>query len=301
MPLANQQHVDKLLSQISVKYRNTEYIADQVFPTLPVKKESDLYRVYIRNFRIPETKRANKAESREHHFEVTTATYHLQKNSLKDYISDDDIENYDMASLRADTTEELTDVILRRREKDVADLFTTTSWSQNVSLAAANAWNANTTISNPIPIVDTGTTEIIQNSGFRPNFGILPRDGFVAVKAHISILDRVKYTSAEMTETMVARLFDLETLLTPIASFDSSELGTTEAITQMWGDVMFIGYKPPRPSPLSPSSGYIFQRPKQLVKRWRVEGRDSEAVEVNMQYQAKVVASLSGFLIKDIV
>ena len=32
MPLKNQLHVDQLLSNVSVKYSNAEYIADKVFP-----------------------------------------------------------------------------------------------------------------------------------------------------------------------------------------------------------------------------------------------------------------------------
>ena len=181
-----------MLFRSSVRYANQDYIAMNVFPMVPVKKDSDLYRIYTRNWRIPETKRANKGLANEHQFEVSTASYVLEKHALKDYISDDDVDNYDLADLRADTVEELTDVILRRLEKSVADLFTTTNWSLNVSLAAANAWNANTTVSNPIPIMDTAATTIIQNSGYKPNYGFLGRDGFIADKNHVSVLDRVK-------------------------------------------------------------------------------------------------------------
>lgn len=301
MPKSSNLHVDKLLSNISVKYQNTDYIASRVFPFVSVKKDSDLYRVYSRNFRIPETKRANKAEAMEHQFEVSTASYVLEKHALKDFVSDDDMDNYDLADLRADTTEELTDVILRRMEKSVADLFTTTNWSLNVSLAAANAWTANTTVSNPIPIVDTAATTIINNSGFKPNYAIIPRDGFIAAKNHISVLDRVKYTSKEMTPAMLAGLFDLPEVMIGNSVYDSAAEGVASAITQLWGDSAFVGYKPARAAPKAPSSGYIFQKASPLVRRWRVEEREAEAIEVQKKYNAKVVASLSGYLIKDIV
>lgn len=301
MPKASNLHVDKLLSNISVKYMNAEMIADKVFPMVPVKKDSDLYRIYTRNFRIPETKRADRAEANEHQFEVTTASYQLEKHALKDYVGDDQVDNYDISDLRADTTEELTDVIMRRMEKSVADLFTTTNWSLNVSLAAANAWNANTTVSNPIPIMDTAATTIIQNSGFKPNFGIIPRDGFVAAKNHVSILDRTKYVSKEMTAEIMKGLFDLPELLIGMSVYDSAAENQASVITQLWGDSAFVGYKPPRASPRAPSSGYIFMKNDPVVRRWRVEEREAEAIEVQKKYQAKIVASLSGYLIKDIV
>ena len=82
MPFVNQIHTDKLLSNISVKYHNAEYIGRSVFPELPVQKDSDLYRIFTRNFRIPETQKANKGVAREHDFQVSTASYVLEKHAL---------------------------------------------------------------------------------------------------------------------------------------------------------------------------------------------------------------------------
>jgi hypothetical protein len=301
MPFINTIHQDQLLSNVSVKYRNEMYIWDQVFAPVMVKKDSDRYRVYTRNFRLPETKRANKGESREHYFEVTSNSYLLEKHGLKDYVSDDDARNYDLFSLESDTTEELTDTIQRRIERSVADLFTTTSWSLNVSLAAANAFNANTTVSDPVPVFDTGSTTIVNNSGMRPNYGILPREGMIAVKNHVSVLDRVKYTSSEMDEAKIAALLGLQKMLVPHSVIDSAALGVADSIAAIWGDSAFLGYNPGSPGPLKPASGYTFMLEQPRVKKWREESRESNAIEVNILFQPKVVASLTGYLIKDIV
>jgi hypothetical protein len=271
----------------------------EVFPEVQVKKTSDLYRVYDRNFRIPNTLRANRAVSREHEWEVSTASYLLSRHSLKAYVSDTDAQNYDLADLRSETVEELTDVILRRIELDVASLFTTTNWSLNVSLASGAEFTANTVTSNPLPVFDTGASTIIANGGIAPNFGILPRAALVACKQHVSILDRIKYTSAEITEKMLASLFGLEQLLVPQAAYDTSNLGATSSISNFYDDIAFLGHKPASAGPLKVSSGYIFRNSIPMVKRWRVEEREAEAIEVNMEYQAKVVASLSGYLIKN--
>jgi len=301
MPLKSQLHEDKLLGNISVKYRNEEYIADKVFPILPVKKETDKYRIYDRNFRLPETIRSAKGEAREHLFDVSSASYRLEQHSLKDHVSDRDAENYDIFDLRRDTVEELTDVIARRMEKSVADLFTTTGWSLNVSLAAANAFNANTTVSNPIPIFDTAATTIVNNSGNKPNYGILPREAYIACKNHTSVLDRVKYTSAEMGPAKLAGLFDLEELLIPHSVIDTAAKGQASSISAIFGDIAFVGYKPQRPGPMKPSAGYIFRNAIPSVKRWREEKRQSEAIEVNLYFDPKIVSSLSGYLIKDVI
>jgi len=303
--LANQVHVDQLLSNVSVKYRPAGFIAQDVAPVVAVKKTSDLFRVYDRNFRIPETKRSNRAEAREHNFDVSTASYNLVRHSLKSFVSDTDADNYDVSDLRAETTEELTEKIMLRHELDTAQLFTKTSWSLNVSLAAGAEFSANTTTSNPIPVFQTAGSVVIANSGMRANFGILPRAGKIACINHISVLDRLKYTSAEVDLGKLAALFDLPGgLLSPESAYDSSNLNAVNTVTiaSIWdAENAFVGYKPDAPGPLKPSSLYTFMKAMPLVKRWREEARESECIEVNKEYEVRVVASLSGYLIANII
>ena len=42
-PTVGDVHVERPLSNISVAYRNPEYIFDQIFPTVSVQKKSDVY------------------------------------------------------------------------------------------------------------------------------------------------------------------------------------------------------------------------------------------------------------------
>jgi hypothetical protein len=300
MPLANQVHVDALLSSISVKYSPASLIGDKVFPVVPVKKSSDKFRIYDRNFRVPETRRADGAAAREHTFEVSTATYNLVEHALKDIVTDKQAENYDLADLKVETTKELTEKILMRRELDIANLFTTTSWSLNVSLAATAAFTANTTVSDPTPIFLTGGSVVVANSGMVPNVGILPRPAYVGCKVHTSILDRLKYTSADVDAVKLAALFECGELLIPAANYDTAAWGASASLSNFYGDVAWIGYRPAKPGPLVASSGYVFRKNANMVRRWRNEDRKGEMIEVGMEFEARVVASLSGYLIKDV-
>ena len=300
MPLRNQIHVDQLLGNISIKYRNDNYIADQVFPIVPVKKASDLYRTYERNFRLPETNRAHNGEAKEHSFNVSNETYVLERHALKDFVSDEQAANYDISDLRADTTEELTDKIMLRMEKSVADVVTTkANWSQNQSLATAGQWSLDSVTSNPIAMMDTAGTSVLEASGDKANYAVVPRAVMLAAKNHSSVAERVKYTSAEITPNMLAALFDLDQMLVPTSVIDSGNEGATAAVAAIYSDSIFVGYKPDRPGPMKASAGYLFRNAIPLVKRWRVEERDSECIEVNLNYTPKIVSSLSGFLILD--
>lgn len=303
MPKVSQSniHHDELLSNISVQYRNMEYVADQVFPTLPVNKKSDNYRIYKRDFRLPETLRARRGKAREHSLDITEGAYLLERHSLKDSVVDDDEDNYDISSLRADVTEELTDKIHMRREKKVADLFTTTNWSLNVSLAAAAKWSVNTVASNPIPLMDTAASSVRDNSGMKPNFGIIPYKTMLAAKNHTSIAERIKYTDMTIDRAKIAALFGLDNIVEPSAVYDTSAEGVAESITDIWGDIVFVGYKAMSPSPRKPSCGYTFEKRRRMVKRWRDEEIEGDWIEVNIDFDPKIVSSLSGYLINDVL
>ena len=301
MPFKNKISVDKLLTKVAVKYRSADFIADKIALMLPVKRDSDVYRIYTRDFRLPETLRANKGKSREATFDVSTASYKLERHSLKDWISQDDIDNYDGGQLRADTTEHLVDIIDRRKEKMVFDLITTTSFSNNVSLAAAGAWSANTTVSNPLPVVETGLITALQASGYEPNVMTISRTTLKDLKVHVSILDRIKYTSAELTTAMLQGLFEIKKdFLVSNAQIDSAAPGATDSIGAMWGDVAALTYTPARATRDNPATMYSIEKPTPKVRRWFDDEVDAEAIEVDRKLVVKVVASLTGYLIKDV-
>jgi len=296
MPTIDKLHVDKVLSDISVQYKNSAYVADQLFPKLSVKNMSDKYFVFSRDFKLPETIRAVGGKSREADFDLSTASYVLKKHALKTYISDDEVSNYDIGTLKADATEYLTDKIALRKEIDaVALLDATGTWSLQHSLAVA--WTTNTTTSDPLPSINTILATIVSYCGAQPNFLGISHKCYLGLKSHVSILDRIKYTSKEVTLEMLKGLFDIPEIVVSQAVYDSAT-DLTESMASVWGTFAFAGFKPARPAPKTVSFAYRFEKSVPLVKTWRDEERESEAVEVNAQYGMKVVASLAGYLIK---
>jgi len=302
-PLKSQRHVDQLLSNLGVKYKNERFIHQQVFPMLPVRKQSDLYRTYNRSWSIPETRRAIGGLAKEHQFEVSTATYNLQKEALKAYIPDTAAENYDITDLRSDMTEDLVEKIMMRKESDCASLFTSTAWSLGASLAADDTWLTGS--ASPIGLFDTASATVVGNSGVRPNYSIIPLDSFNALKNQTTIVDRIKYTTRELSPQIVGALIGVPSILIPDMYVDSGIFGAsaaTGAIASLWKtDFAFLGHKPASAGFLALSSGYEFNRSKPMVRRWREEERESEAIEVDQEYQFKVVASLTGYYINNTI
>lgn len=300
MPIRSSLHTDQLLSNIAVKYINQGYIHDKVFPMVPVKKSTDLYRTYTKNWKVPETARVPGGLAREHVWEIGTSSYALTKQALKQYVPDTAQDNYDITDLRADATIELTEKIMMRKEVDCAGLFVTTNWSLGVSLAAGDTWVTTTGL--PINQFDTGTATVVGNSGVKPNYAIVPLNSFNALKNNATIVDRVKYTSRELNSAIIGALIGIDELLVPSIYQDTAQLGLAASNSSIWTeDFVFMGYKPASPGFYQLSSGYMFQKAKPLVRRWREEEREAEAIEVDCEYKFKVVASLTGYYINNAI
>jgi hypothetical protein len=186
-------------------------------------------------------------------------------------------------------------------ELSMASLFTTTNWSLNVSLASGSAFSDNTMTSDPVRIYDTAASTIIANSGKTPNFGYLPRVGFVNVKNHVAVLDRVKYTSNEVSKAMIQQLIGIGELHVPVAIQDTAAEGLAPSMSPFFSGNSFIGWKPANGGGIkTPSAGYTFMSNKPRVRSWFDNERNATAIEVEVKYQPKVVASLTGYLINGI-
>lgn len=300
MPYFNTVHLNRALTNVSVRYNWTEGIADQVFPEVPVQKESDQYFIYSRDhLRLDETIRANRAESNEVGYDHSTATYTLEEHALKELISDRDRNNADAPlNLDMDVTEDLTQRIMIRREVEVANIaFTTGSWANNATVGSATAWN--TSASNPISDVLTATASVLQNGFIRPNSAVLGWTPFSLSKINSVTTDRIKYTSREsITPEILAGLFDLDKVLIGQAARITSAEGATETTGFIWGANGLIYYRPPTPRLKTPSAGYTLTVGGRFrTKKWREEKKAGDYIEVSTMFVPLAVATSAAYLL----
>lgn len=307
MPIQGTLYVDKTLSNISSAYKSERLIADQLAPRVPVAQETGLFFQYTKDsLTLPATVRANGAAANETTFYLSTGTYSLNMHSLKELVTDRDRSNADPAiRLDADVTENLTEKILIRKEVDLATIITTAAnWANQTSLTSTFAWSANTTLSNPISFVDSAASTVALHSGKVANTVVINHPTFMAAKEHISVVDRIKYTSPDsVTAPMLAKLFNVDRLLVAGGIYNTAQelVYTTTADSWIWTDMCFVAYIAPSPSLRTPSALYQLTKNEFgnpfMVKKWREEERGGDFVEVSTMYQHKVVASDAAYLI----
>ena len=97
MPAIGQVHIDQALTSLSVMYRNESYIADQVFPRIPVVKRSDKYFLYRKedflssskfNGGIPVSLRRPGTDAAEVDYTLSTASYFAEEYAYRGMVTD---------------------------------------------------------------------------------------------------------------------------------------------------------------------------------------------------------------------
>ena len=133
-PAQDTLHIDSLLTNVSLKYKNQAYISDQLFPIVPVKKQSDIITKYNRSFwfRNEAVIRGPGTKSRRGGYTVDTSQhYFCNRFSYGKEVADETRDNADSVfNLDRDATEYTVDKLQMAREINFANTFFTTGvWS----------------------------------------------------------------------------------------------------------------------------------------------------------------------------
>ncbi len=298
------QYLDQPLNNISVGYRNDDYFAERLFPITPVKKQSGRYWVFGKErFRQYETIRHAKAEAREiAPWGLSNSPYLCDDHSLKDAISDEERANADGTDLEINTTEYLTDAILLDLEIRVKNLVLGAGSSvPSTTLSGTSQWSDYVN-SDPIAAVETQKTVIKKAIALVPNTLLVSYPVYAVLRQHPRIIDRFKYTMVGLLQAdHLKSAFDVDNFWVAGAEFDTANEGQAPSLDFVWSKNALLAFVPDAPQKRMPALGYTFRwlfgAPDlggTLTKRYRVENRTADVIEVHRYDDIQVVASAAG-------
>ena len=322
MPKMQEAHVDRALTNMSVAYLQdaTNYVADKVFPIVPVKRQADLYYIYNTGDFLRDEAQARGAisESAGSDYELSTDTYFCKKYAFHKDVSPEERVNYD-EPLDADKDAQIfvsQKMLIRREMEWASKFFKSGVWSKEIAGAAAVAtgkvvyWNDDA--STPIQDITNEAVTMAAKTGFRPNTLVLSPHVFNALKNHYDVLDRVKYTETGIvTTSLLASLFEVDKVYVAWAVVNAGAKGASDDVGFIMGKNALLCYSNPSPSLRTPSAGYIFawtglmgagaygnrivRLPMDLL------GLGVERIEGEIAFDAKKVSDDLGVFFKDIV
>jgi hypothetical protein len=323
LPNRGDIHVNTPLTNLSVAYIQDQknFIADKVFPLVPVQKQSDRYFVYDKGdlFRDEAVERAPGTESAGGDYDSdNTPSYYCPVFAFHKDVDDNERANSD-TPLRPD--EDATIFVTQKHliKRDVLwanSYFKAGIWSTELSGVAADPGGANQILkwsaagSAPVKDVQNYITAVSELTGYVPNTVVLGAYVYTLLQNHPDIMDRIKYTQrGVVTEDILASLWGVDKVLVPRSVINTAAKGKITRNQFIHGNHVLITYAAPNPGIRVPSAGYTFawqglfgaQAYGMRMKSFRMEHLESDRIEGEMAFDQKMVCSDLAVFLKDMV
>lgn len=327
-PTGGDIYVSRPLTNISIAYMQDDrsFIADKVFPPVPVDHQYGMYYRYNKGnwFRTHAQRRAPRTESAGTGWTLIKENYRAEVQAVHHDISDQDRANQERPIINLDRsgTKLITRDMMLRRELDWATAYfgaglwgntDQTGVGSNPSTNQFLQWNV--TASTPIEDIEEQRLIFAQKTGFPPNVLVFGPAVYSILKNHAQLLERIKYTQrAVVTTELMSTLFDVDRVLTPMAIENQgaetpTDLDADANMQFVYGKGALLAYANPSPAIEEPSAGYSFEWTGYLgaatrgtrVKKFRMEELASDRVEIESAYDFQLVCSDLGVYFADAV
>ncbi len=332
MPLLtpSQVHIDTPLSNLTLAYAQsqTNFVADKVFPTVGVARQSDKYYIYDRanmNRTGDVKKLAPRTEVNRIGMTISNSSYFADVYGLGMDFDEQTIANEDeVLNIRSAGAETLAMRLMIHREENFATTFFSTGvWGTEVAGAASGAgtpvyWNDYTNSTPITDVTDARRAMQLKSGGYKPNtmvVGKVTRDELIN---HPDILARLNGGStvsnpALITDAKLAEIFEVENFFVMEAVNNTAVEGAAESNAFIGGKHALLCHTPSSAGLMTPAAGMTFawnnipgannlgitveSFSDDALKRQQI----AEHIQVKMSYDMKVVGADLGYFFKDIV
>lgn len=316
-------HIDQPLTNLTLAYvqEQTNFIADKVFPTVGVNRQSDKYYIYDRagmNRGGERKPLAPRTEVKRIGMSVSSDSYYADVFGLGMDFDEQTLANEDAAlEIRAAGAQTLINNMLIDREIDFANTF-----------FAAGVWNSQATPSNlwsdytnSTPITDVTTarrTMQLKSGGFKPNTMVVGKEVRDILINHPDILARLNggatvSNTALITNAKLAEIFEVENFYVMEAVQNSAAEGLTESNAFIGGKHALLVHTPSAAGLMTPAAGLTFAwNNLQGVQNLGVTVESfsddalrrvgvAEHIQAKMAYDMKVVGADLGYFFNTVI
>jgi len=324
-PTPSQAHFDRLLTNYSLMYLQDErrFVADKVFPILPVQNASDQFRTFGKGafMRSGMGPRPLGGKPNVIGFATGFDAYAAIEQAERAMIDDRERKNvsgdptYDPERVK---TRLLTQHMMIQRDIDWATkYFTDSVWTtEYTGVAGAPAatqirqWDQ--AASTPVDDIDQLKEAQLETTGYEPNVIVMGRKVWRTFKNHPDVIDRLKTTDDKMlTLDIAARLLEVDKVLVPGGVKNIAVEGADDNIGFILAkDKMLLAYAAPEVGLEVPTAGLTFAwqglvpdggMRQAAIFRGRIDDQYSDWIDIKVAYDMKKVAADLAVFVKSVV
>lgn len=310
------------LANVSIAYRNMEYIADRVFPIMDGADPKAKITKYQRGawFRDEAAIRAPGTEARRGGYPITSESIATKEYAFAKEVTDEDrrfvrAQGAPVLQPEIDAIEYATDKIDMKKERRVAELVTGTTWVDgNVGGEDAEGlWAVSGNTNTLLADIEKAQKAIKSAIGRRANVLLLDDRTYGGMKEVDALLDKIKYTQrGVLTKEMLAAMLDLDDVIIGSAIYSDAEEtadGTDFNAVDIWTvnatkGMGFLFWRPPRVGIKMQCAGlqvriaYENGGPRR-ISTWREAARHQDVYEVAEETDITLIDANAGYLFKD--
>lgn len=301
--MSNIRAVDPVLSTLAVGYSNAGYIAEKLFPTAMVKKESGKIPKHNKQaFRLIATERAIRAKSNRLVPEDRDfIPFSLDEHDISvpmDYREADESDDLDVE--KANTFLAMEGLGLRREKLAADTAFNPANYGagNKETLAPSSKWSR--TDVNPLLNISYGFEQVRRGIARRPNMAACGAAAYEVLKTNPFILERMASNQlGVLTPQLLAQIIGVQEVVVGDAIWVSDDGAT---VSDVWPDSFLLYYsRPPGPdgkrSVYEPNFGYNVAKKVVEVDKFDEEGGKVRNVRATMIYKQVLVGADAGYLI----
>lgn len=319
MPEMSNVRFSPVLTNLSLAYRNQNFIADQIFPIVPRDTDTGIFYAAGREMFVRESDvrgirdRANAVDH-----DYRQLTYSAIEHSLLEELPAKVIRQAETSGtaavlqIKRDANNIVNQKLALGREVDIAtQLRDTTKYAagNSTTLSGTAQWSDYVN-SDPVTAID-GFAEVVRGKiGLPPNLMILPRAVFKKLRSHPKVKTEATGADAQRaTLNNMLDLFEVDRILVPDAIQNTAAADTSDTFTagDIWGkDVMLL--RVADSAGLNQLSfGYLFRirypntNLLAEVRTWDELDRRLSVVEGNFTEDRKIAVPEAGYLIKNAI
>jgi hypothetical protein len=310
-------HIDQPLTNLTLAYVQSQenFIADKVFPTVGVTKQSDKYYIYDRasmNRSGDVKKLAPRTEVDRIGLALSNSSYFADVYGLGMDFDEQTLANEDAAlEIRAAGAQTLVNrILIDREEKFASTFFAAGVWTGQST--PSNLWSDYT---NSTPITDVTTARRamqLTSGGYKPNTMVVGKEVRDILINHPDILARLNggatvSNTALVTNAKLAEIFEVESFFVMEAVKNSGAEGLAESNAFIGGKHALLTHTPSSAGLMTPAAGLTFawnsisgvnnlgvsieSFSDDALKRMQV----AEHIQAKMAYDMKVVGADLGY------
>jgi len=307
LPSVNDAHVDQLLTNLLIGYKNKKYIYHDIFPIINTGGvESGSYGIFTQadQFRNEAEIIAAGGPYPMGGFRVSTTTFSTEEIGMGTDLPDRTLANASGAfkkSMRMAKAQWCADRVEMKREITLAaDIFTTGKWATDDTTATDWSDFSN---SDPLSDINTAQYTIAAATGETPNVFVLGLEGWSNLKINPSVLDLLGANErGKITLDILANHLEVDKVVVGRAIYNTTTEGQDASYSNCWGQNALLLYvNQATPDPWTASAGYIFQSAPMRITTWREGSRDTEFFRARIIEDRKITGTNFGYFWSGIV